>query len=91
MLASVLRTTGDQESDWTITSERAKDRFARGMGVLQKGDFDGFTLAMYSRAFFADDAMDHEAKIANEVLGLPKEDFDEATRVAVSMARKLQG
>lgn len=91
MLASVLRVTGDQESDWTITSEGAKDRFTRGMGMLQKGDFDGFTLAMYSRAFFANDAMNHEAKTANEVLGLPKEEFDEATKIAVSMARKLQG
>ncbi|KAK6001684.1 hypothetical protein QM012_002174 [Aureobasidium pullulans] len=91
MFESVLRVTGDQQSDWTITSEAAEDRFARGMELLQKGDLAGFTLAMYSRAVFADDAMYHESKVANAVLGLPKEDFDEATRAAVSMARnKLQ-
>ncbi|KAG9943794.1 hypothetical protein KCU85_g8395, partial [Aureobasidium melanogenum] len=91
MLASVLRVTGDQESDWTITSEATDDRFARGMGMLQKGDFTGFPLVMYSRVFFAHDAMNHEAKVANGLLDLPKEDFDEATRAAVSMARKVQG
>ncbi|KAM0712094.1 hypothetical protein Q7P37_011188 [Cladosporium fusiforme] len=86
VLDSVLRVTGGKEDDWTFTNEEVKSRFARGMQMLQKGDFDGFTIAMYSRAFFPDDAMVHEAKVANAVLDLPKEDLDEATKVAIQMA-----
>jgi hypothetical protein len=86
MFESVLRVTGDEKSDWTIRYEDAKQRFSRGMRMLQQGNFDGFNIAMYSRAFFRDDPMNHEENAANLVLNLPKEDLDEATKLAISMA-----
>lgn len=86
MLDSVLRVTDGKESDWTITHEDAKARFGRGMQMLQKGDFEGFTIAMYSRAFFPGDTMEHEAKVANAALELPRESLDECTKGAIRMA-----
>ena len=87
MLDSVLRVTGAKQSGWTITHEGAKARFGRGMQMLRSGNFEGFGIAMYARAFFPDDPMDHEATAMNAALGLPREDLDDSMRLAVSMAR----
>ncbi|KAK4959733.1 hypothetical protein LTR10_002620 [Elasticomyces elasticus] len=86
MLDSILRVTGYQESQWTISHDGAKARFGRGMSMMQQGNFHGFEIAIYSRAFFPDDSMNHEAKVMNAVLDLPKEDLDASTRTAISMA-----
>ncbi|KAK5119883.1 hypothetical protein LTR85_007209 [Meristemomyces frigidus] len=84
MLESVLRVTGTKESDWKITKELAVTRYTEGLAAMQKGDREGFGRVMYSRVFFADDSGDFEKTkgTANEMLGLPKEDIDEATRIA---------
>lgn len=56
--------------------------------MLAGGDMWGFSVALYSRLFFPDGACDLEAKLVNDVLLLPKEDLDDATKEALSMAER---
>ncbi|KAH6706450.1 putative oxidoreductase CipA [Leptodontidium sp. MPI-SDFR-AT-0119] len=91
MFESVLRVTGDKESDWTITYEDAVARWKKGMELFQQGNRLGFGIAMYARDFFDDGAGDFETRhgLSNDVLGLPKEDFDACTAKAVERAEKM--
>ena len=88
MLASVQRVQGDQ-GKWEVSHESVRERHQRGMGLVQKGDMSGFVLALYASAFFPGGLGDYETarggKLDNEVLGLPKEDLDEATARAFEM------
>jgi hypothetical protein len=86
MLESVLRVTGDKIDDWTVTKEPAKERYTQGIEAMQKGDRGGFVRMMYTRVFYPDGCGDYETNkgVSNEVLGLPKEDLDEATKVAIA-------
>ena len=63
-----------------------KERYQRGAKMLQEGNMVGFGIGMYSRGFFPDGALSF--KTENEALGLPREDFDEATKVAIEMAKR---
>ncbi|KAK6442728.1 hypothetical protein LTR95_001044 [Oleoguttula sp. CCFEE 5521] len=88
MLASVLRVTGDKESDWTIKKEGAVERYEAAAVEMKKGDRAAFARWMYTRVFYADDS-GHYGKtmgLANELLGLPEEDIDEATKIAMERA-----
>lgn len=86
MFDSVLRVTGDNEKDWKVTHEDVVERFKRGQEMLKQGQMVGFGILLYARLFFKDGAGDTNKLLATEVLGLPKENFDEATKVAVEMA-----
>jgi hypothetical protein len=94
MLNSVLRVTGDKKSDWTITHENTRERFARGQKLWAEGQVLGFGILLYTRTFFDDGAGDCRDKLDNELLGLGKGDMhegkelDEATGWAVEMAAK---
>lgn len=85
MLESALRVTGTQLSDWKITQERAVERYEKAKEDMKKGDRMAFARQMYTRVFYPDDSGDFEKRLGlqNEMLGLPKEDMDEATRAAV--------
>lgn len=83
MLASVLRVTGTKESDWTITYEDVQERFKRGQKMFSEGNFLGFGLLLYSRMFFPDGSDGVGDVLMNEKLGLPQEDLDEYTKIAV--------
>lgn len=88
ILDSVLRVTHTELKDWKITHEPAKERYQRGVEMMQKGNFEGLRISMHTRYFFPDESGNH-AKIRgldNEKLGLPKEDIDEFTRLAVQWA-----
>lgn len=85
MFDSLLKVTGTSREDWKITTESAKERYAKGKGMLEAGDRTGFGLLLYSRVFFPDDAGLHP-RIDNAALGLPEEDLNEWTAVAVKMA-----
>jgi hypothetical protein len=89
MLDSVHRVLGDSDADWTIEHETSRARYDRAIGDLQKGDFQGWTRAMYARPFFPNGGGDFTAThtLANDALGLPKESLDEATKDAVEMVR----
>lgn len=85
MLDSLGRVTGTTDADWDISYEDVQERYKRGLGMMQKGDLVGFGIALYARTFFPDGSGDYETPrgLDNEVLGLPKESLDEATRRAV--------
>ena len=55
--------------------------FLAGIG----GDRFGFVKQMYTRVFFPDDSGDYEKRrgLSNELLGLPNEAIDEATKAAI--------
>lgn len=87
MFESVLRVTGDKESDWTVKAENSKERYADGMAMMKSGNPMGFVKLMYTRIFYPNDGGDFEKTkgTSNAVLGLPKEDLDEATKRALDM------
>jgi hypothetical protein len=86
MFQSMLRVTDTKESDWTIKHEDVKARYADGQKQLEGGDRMGFIKMMYSRVFFDDAQCHYDDLLDNEALGLPKEDLDEYTRIAVERA-----
>ena len=86
MFESVLRVTGDKKEDWTVKHEDVEARYHRGNEILEQGKFVGFGILLYARAFYKEADGGFEGKLDNEVLGLPKEDFDEATKLGVQMA-----
>ena len=88
MLDSVLRVTGDEESDWKMSYEPVKERYARGKKMMQEGSMAGFGMMLYARLFYPDGAAEFNDRLDNEVLGLPKEDFDGMTKVGIEMAAR---
>ena len=88
MLDSILRVTGDKESDWTIKYQPAQERWQEGTEMMKEGGAkfgQGYVQKMYSRVFYKDGSGDFSDKLDNERLGLPKEDLDEATKRAMEM------
>jgi hypothetical protein len=92
MLASALRVTGTKEDNWTTEKAPAYDRFREGVDAVGKGDYSGYPKMLYTRLFFPDGSGDfeHNKGTMNEVLGLPQEDIDEATRVALKRQREAR-
>ncbi|KAJ2896196.1 hypothetical protein MKZ38_005764 [Zalerion maritima] len=89
MFASILRVTGTAASDWDVSCENSKERFEKGdADFKQRRDLKGMARAMYSRVFWEDGGADFEKArgVDNEVLGLEREDVDEATRSAIKRA-----
>ncbi|KAM0810128.1 putative NmrA-like domain-containing protein [Seiridium cardinale] len=89
MLDSAIRVTGTQESDWKITHEPSKERYASGIKEIGEGKRIGFAKMMYTRVFYPDGCGDFESSkgTLNDVLGLPKEDIDIATKVAIERSK----
>ena len=87
MFESVLRVTNTQEAEWKIGYEGVEARYQRGGELFSQGKMEGYAMMLYARSFYKDSPMDTQALLNNEELGLPKEDFDEATKVAVEMAK----
>ncbi|KAK4981023.1 hypothetical protein LTR66_005439 [Elasticomyces elasticus] len=90
MLDSVLRVTQTSLNDWKVTHEPVQERFRKGVEALQKGDRMGFARMMYSRVFYPDGNGNFEKTrgTVNELLGLLKEDIDEATKVAIQRSKE---
>lgn len=88
MLDSVLRVTGAKQDDWKITHEPVKDRYKAGVAQLRGGDRMGFGKLLYARMFYPDQCGNYEDTrgLHNDLLGLPKEDLDEFTKIAVDRA-----
>jgi hypothetical protein len=88
MLESVYRVTGTKEADWTITKESSSERFAKGTQEMYGGSREGFAKMLYTRVFYPDGCGDIEHKgTINDLLGLPTEDIDAATWVALDRAK----
>ena len=90
MLDSVLRETQTSIGDWKVVKEPSHERYANGMKAMQGGDAMGFVRLMYARIFFPDDSdnIEETRGTINELLGLPKENFDEATKAAIERAKE---
>ena len=89
MLESALRVTGTKEDEWIITKEPAQERYSSGIKEMQEGKRIGFAKMMYTRVFYPDGSGDveHNKGTLNTILGLPKEDIDEATKVAIERSK----
>lgn len=89
MLDSVERVTGTTDADWKISNVSSKERFEESKSRMANGERIGFAHALYTRYFFpGEKAALYEVTrgLANENLGLPKEDLDEFTKEAVRLA-----
>ena len=93
MLDSVMRVTSTTLEDWEVTHEPSKERYESGMAEFQKGNRLGFARLLYTRFFYPDGSGDFETSkgLHNDTLGLPKEDIDEYTKVALRMAEEKGG
>ncbi|KAJ5516336.1 hypothetical protein N7527_007896 [Penicillium freii] len=88
MLDSLHRVLGTTDSDWEISHESVTKRLADGAEEFAKGVFTGFPKMLYASIFLPTNQESDFAgtmEVANDVLGLPKEDLDEATKRAVDM------
>lgn len=89
MFASILKVSGDKESDWTIKYEPAQERYAAGMAMMKSGQrMQGFQQCMYTRVFYKDGSGDYSSFLDNEKLGLPEESLEEATKRAIKMVEE---
>ncbi|KAI9701613.1 MAG: hypothetical protein M1820_006384 [Bogoriella megaspora] len=89
MFESVLRVSGTKESDWKAEYVNHQDRYNDGLKRMQGGDMRGFAQQMYARVFYPNGDGNFEAKygLNNELLGLPQESIDEATKAAYAYAK----
>lgn len=87
ILDSLHRVLGTTDSDWEITYESVEKRIKDGADELSQGQVTGFAKTMYGRVFRDSNEMsDFAAKGSdNDLLGLPREDLDEATKRTVEM------
>ncbi|KAK9442079.1 NAD(P)-binding domain protein [Metarhizium brunneum] len=90
MFESVKSVTGTTDADWTITHEATKTRYEDGLAQVKTGNMAGFGKLLYARAFSPDDPSDVSAKAQNQLLGLPDESLDEATKVGIDLVKVLQ-
>ena len=93
MLDSIQRVTGTTSEDWTIEYQNHKERYESGMKMMKEGNRLGFARLLYTRVFYPNGDGNYEEKrgLANKVLGLPKEDLDEATKRAIALFEKEGG
>lgn len=93
MFDSVLRVTGTKEQDWTIGYQDSRERYKKGLEKMKAGDRQGYAELLYARGFYPTDEANFEKRglLHNELLGLPKEDLDEATKRGVDMAGRQDG
>ena len=89
MFDSILRVIGDKESDWKIDYEPAVERYKAGQEFMKGSDrVGGYQQVMYTRVFYKDGSGDFSSKLDNDKLGLPQENLDEETKVAVQMVEE---
>lgn len=90
MLDSLMRVTGTTAKDWKTESEPSAERYKAGLELFKTGDRAGFAKLLYARVFYPDGSGELESRhgLDNTVLGLPKEDLDEFTKIAVDRAEK---
>lgn len=90
MLASVLRVTGSQKSEWAIDNVDGKGRWEAGQAAMKSGDRSGFISMMYASTLRQDrdewGVFEKTRGLSNKLLKLPGEDLDEFTRVAIERA-----
>lgn len=93
MMDSVNRIKGTTDADWMIKYEPTDVRYKRGLEIMKTNFRYGFGVRLYSRVFYpnGDGNIEDRYGLANNVLGLPSEDFDVATKRAVDMVESGWG
>jgi hypothetical protein len=92
---SVLRVTGTKQEDWKISYENSAERYQSGLDLLKQGERKGFMRAMYVRMFYPEGSGNGSGAFGpmrglhNDVLGLPKEDLDERTKIAIERSEEF--
>lgn len=85
MFESVKRVTGTTDADWTITHESAEQRWKECQVSVKEGNWSMFTKMLYSRMFIPGSDIAYKSELHNDLLGLPVENLDEATAIAIHM------
>lgn len=87
MLDSLHRVIGTTDKDWEISYEPTAERYKKGLEEMKNGTWTGFAKAMYTRTFYPNGDGDFETSrgLANDSIGLPKENLDDATKRAVDL------
>jgi hypothetical protein len=87
ILDSINRVMGTKDDDWEIEYQNSEERYKKGLEDLKAGNRLGFARAMYTRIFYPNGDGEFETKreLANEMIGLEREDLDVATKRAVDM------
>jgi len=85
MLESVQRVTGTGPEDWKVSYVPVKEAYAAGYERMKKGDWSAMKDVGYGRTFFPDGSGNYEDSkgLQNDVLGLPEEDLDAFTKIAI--------
>ncbi|WZH45833.1 CipA protein [Fusarium acuminatum] len=86
VLESVKRVTGTSEKDWQVSYQSSEDRYKEGQKELEQGNQLGFYKSLHARVFYPSGDADFEPD--NQLLGLPEEDLDEATKRALELVEK---
>lgn len=91
MFESVKRVTETTDAEWQISYEASAERYKSGLEIWEEGDFKGLVRFMYAANFFPESGGDYGTRkgLQNDVLGLPEENLDEATKEGIR--RGLEG
>lgn len=95
MFDSLKRVTGTTDADWKISRENSRERWQKAVDTMESGSASGqdmymaFLRRLYTRVFFPTGDGNYGASkgLHNEILGLPEEDLDEATKRAVQYGK----
>lgn len=90
MFESVKRVTTTTNADWTITHEDSKKRYEDGLAQVKAGNMAGFGKLLYARGLYPNEPSDLSVKAQNDLLGLPDENLDEATKAGIELVKELQ-
>lgn len=90
MFASVLRVSGTRAEDWALEHVDPKQRYQEGLEQLRTGEHAGYVKLLYARVLYPDGCGHFEARrrLDNEPLGLPEEDLDAFTKIALGRAEE---
>lgn len=88
ILDSIERVTNTTDSDWNITYEPTSDRVAAGRDQFFKGNHRGMAKAYYARLHYPGREAIYEHKLHNDVLGLQRENIDDATEAALDLSQQ---
>lgn len=88
MFESLKRVTATSDADWNVTHRSSEEIYKEGMREL-KTNPGAYVKLLYARGLYPNGDGDFETKhgLANEILGLPKENLDECTQGAVERSK----
>lgn len=81
---SVKRVTQTTDKDWQISYQPSEERYKEGLKELEQGNPLGFYKSLYARVSYPSGDAGFEPD--DELLGLPKEDLDDATKRGLKLA-----